>query len=57
MWLKAFDLIRVVAGVMSRPATGVFSLNTTVEVGMDAITVEQTAEALATEPADGPGDV
>jgi hypothetical protein len=38
------DLIRVVAGMMSRPSTGVFSLNTTVEVGMDAITAKQSAE-------------
>lgn len=47
------DLIRVVAGMMSRPNTGVFSLNTTVEVGMDAITDKQSAEVVETTDAAG----
>ena len=48
------DLIRVVAGMMSRPNTGVFSLNTTVEVGMDAITAKKSAEISST--GNGVGD-
>ncbi|GAA1740345.1 hypothetical protein [Luedemannella helvata] len=51
------DLIRVVAGMMSRPNTGVFSLNTTVEVGMDAISAKQNAEVTDATDAAEPDDV
>ncbi|GAA2392355.1 hypothetical protein [Dactylosporangium salmoneum] len=43
------DLIRVVAGMMSRPSAGVFSLNTTVEVGMDALAAKKPAEITSTD--------